>query len=161
MSFILNNYRDFSAKLEQALANDCLSRAELAAIPHFRFRERGEIVLNALMTHFLSNASAPMLDRFINLFSETSPNHIDPIYCEKVFTLDITPAEVRTVLMALLKEFHLKELFGILQPDDYRLLLEEAAAYVGESVIEEVRHWLHQGSGESQNPERNPGFDFA
>jgi flavin-dependent dehydrogenase len=161
MSFILNNYRDFTARLEQALSADRLGRAELAAIPHFRFRERGEIVLNALMTHFLSNAPAPMLDRFINLFNETSPNHIDPIYCEKVFTLDITPAEVHTVLSALLKEFHLKELFGILQPDDYKLLVEEAAAYVGESVVEEVRHWLHLGGEKPQNPERNSGFDFA
>lgn len=161
MSFILNNYRDFTARLDHALSADRLGRVELAAIPHFRFRERGEIVLNALMTHFLSNASAPMLDRFINLFDETSPNHIDPIYCEKVFTLDITPAEVHTVLAALLKEFHLKELFGILQPDDYKLLVEEAAAYVGESVVEEVRHWLHFGGGKAQDPERNPGFDFA
>ena len=161
MSFILNNYRDFTARLEQALSSDRLGRAELAAIPHFRFRERGEIVLNALMTHFLSNAPAPMLDRFINLFNETSPNHIDPIYCEKVFTLDITPAEVHTVLAALLKEFHLKELFGILQPDDYKLLVEEAAAYVGESVVEEVRHWLHLKGDTPPNPERNSGFDFA
>jgi flavin-dependent dehydrogenase len=161
MSFILNNYRDFTARLEQALSSDRLGRAELAAIPHFRFRERGEIVLNALMTHFLSNAPAPMLDRFINLFNETSPNHIDPIYCEKVFTLDITPAEVHTVLAALLKEFHLKELFGILQPDDYKLLVEEAAAYVDESVVGEVRHWLHLKGDTPPNPERNSGFDFA
>ncbi|MDP1704462.1 MAG: hypothetical protein Q8L42_07090, partial [Sulfurimicrobium sp.] len=77
------------------------------------------------------------------------------------FTLDITPAEVHTVLATLLKEFHLKELFGILQPDDYLLLVEEAAAYVGESVVEEVRHWLHFGGDKAQNPERNSGFDFA
>lgn len=161
MSFILNNYRSFSAKLDQALQADRLGHAELAAIPHFRFRERGEIVLNALMTHFLSNAPAPMLDRFVNLFNESHPGHIDPIYCEKVYTLDITAAETRTVLQALLKEFHLTELFGMLPAQDYALLVEEAAYLVGESVIEEVRHLLHLGGDKPQGGTRNPGFDFA
>lgn len=161
MSFILNNYRDFSARLGDALRADRLGRAELAAIPHFRFRERGEIVLNALMTHFLSNASAPMLDRFINLFNGSSPNHIDPIYCEKVFTLEITPPEVRTVLGTMLKEFHLKELFGIIPPADYALLVEEAVYLVGESMVEEVRHLLHLGGTPALDGTRNPGFDFA
>lgn len=161
MSFILNNYRDFAAKLDEALQTDSLGREALAAIPHFRFRERGEIVLNALMTHFLSNAPAPLLDRFIGLFNAGNPNHIDPIYCEKVFTLDIQPAEVRTVLGAMLKEFHLKELAGILAPADYALLIEEAGYFVGESVLDEVRHWFHLGGTPSVDGTRNPGFDFS
>lgn len=161
MSFILNNYRDFAAKLDTALQTDSLGHEALAAIPHFRFRERGEIVLNALMTHFLSNAPAPLLDRFIDLFNSGNPNHIDPIYCEKVFTLDITAEEVPIVLQAMLKEFHLKELFGILPMADYALLVEEAAYFVGESVVDEARHWLHLGGDEPQNGTRNPGFDFA
>ncbi len=160
MSFILNNYRDFAAKLDAALQDDALGREELAAIPHFRFRERGEIVLNALMTHFLSNAPAPLLDRFIDLFNASNPNHIDPIYCEKVFTLDIAPEETETVLRAMLKEFHLKELYGILTPADYALLIEEAAYFVGESVVDEVRHWLGKQHPAEDGP-RNPGFDFA
>lgn len=161
MSFILNNYRDFSAKLDAALQTDSLGREALAKIPHFRFRERGEIVLNALMTHFLSNAPAPMLDRFIDLFNAGNPNHIDPIYCEKVFTLDISTEEVPIVLRAMLKEFHLKELFGILPPAEYGLLLEEAVYFLGESLVDDVRHWLHWGSAEPANGTRNPGFDFA
>lgn len=160
MSFILNNYRDFAAKLDAALAADRLGHAELAAIPHFRFRERGEIVLNALMTHFLSNAPAPLLDRFIDLFNAANPNHIDPLYCEKVFTLDIGVAEVPIVLHALLKEFSLKELFAILPLADYALLLEEAAYLVGDAAVDEVRHLLHAGSA-PPDPTRNPGFDFA
>lgn len=160
MSFILNNYRDFAAKLDEALQTDSLGHDELAAIPHFHFRERGEIVLNALMTHFLSNAPAPMLDRFIDLFNAGNPNHIDPIYCEKVFTLDITVEEIPIVLEAMLKEFHLKELFGILPAADYALLVEEAAYFVGESVIDEIRHLLG-GDDVPRNGTRNPGFDFG
>ncbi len=161
MSFILNNYRDFSAKLDEALQTDRLGHKALAAIPHFRFRERGEVVLNAVMTHFLSNAPAPLLDRFIDLFNAGNSNHIDPIYCEKVFTLDISVEETRIVLAAMLKEFHLKELFGILPMADYALLVEEAAYFVGEGVIDEVRHLLHRGGAEPEDGTRNPGFDFA
>ena len=161
MSFILNNYRDFTAKLEQALQADQLGHAQLAAIPHFRFRERGEIVLNTLMTHFLSNAPAPLLDRFIDLFNPGNPGYIDPIYCEKVYTLDITPAEVRIVLTALLKEFHLRELFSFLTLADYALLVEEAAYIVGDVVMDEARHLLHLGRSEAKDSHRNDGFDFA
>ena len=161
MSFILNNYRSFSARLDAALQADRLGRAELAAIPHFRFRERSEIVLNTLMTHFLSDAAAPLLDRFIGLFDEGSPNHIDPIYCEKVFTLDISAEETRALLATILKAFTLKELLGFLPASEHVLLLEEAAYFVGESAIEEVRQLFHLGDGERQGADRNPGFDFA
>jgi hypothetical protein len=161
MSFILNNYRNFSAKLEQALQADKLAHAELAAIPHFRFRERGEVVLNALMTHFLSNAPAPMLDRFINLFNEGNPVYLDPIYCEKVYTLDITPPEVQLVLQTLLKEFHLRELFGILPLEDYALLVEEAVYLVGDAMVDEARHLLHLGRNQQTDTRLNDGFDFA
>jgi hypothetical protein len=77
-----------------------------------------------------------------------------------VFTLDITVEEVPIVLKAMLKEFHLKELYGILPMADYALLVEEAAYFVGESVIDEVRHLLHRGGSASESGSRNPGFDF-
>lgn len=161
MSFILSNYRSFAAKLEQALQADRLGRAELASIRHVRWRGRGEIVLNALMTHFLSNAPAPLLDRYINLFNENHPGHIDPIYCEKVYTLEITAAETRTVLQAMLKEFHLKELFCVLPLSDYALLVEEAACFVSQSVVDEARRLLHLGDAPPRGGKRKPDFDFA
>lgn len=161
MSFILNNYRDFSGKLDAALRADKLGHAELAAIPHFRFRERSEIVLNAVMTHFLSDAAAPLLDRFIGLFNPENQYYVDPIYCEKVFTLDITTEEVHTLLGTILKAFTLKELLSFLPPSEAGLLLEEAAYFIGESALEEVRHWFHLGGDKPASPDRNSGFDFA
>lgn len=161
MSFILNNYRNFSAKLDAALQADRLGRAELAAIPHFRFRERSEIVLNTLITHFLSDASAPLLDRFIGLFNPDSANYIDPLYCEKIFTLDITTEEVRGVLGTVLKVFSLKELLTFLPASEFPLLLEEAAYFVGESVLSEARHLFHLGAKQPERQDRNNGFDFA
>jgi len=161
MSFILNNYRTFSARLDAALQADRLGRVELAAIPHFRFRERGEIVLNTLITHFLSDASAPLLDRFIGLFNEGSANHIDPIYCEKVFTLDIGIEETRTMLGAVLRAFTIKELLSFLPPSECGLLFEEAAYYVGESALEEARRLFRPGGHTPEPKDRNDGFDFA
>ena len=160
MTFILNNYREFSAKLDAALRADTLGRAELAAIPHFRFRERSEIVLNSLITHFLSNAAAPLLDRFIELFNPTSEYHVDPLYCEKVFTLDITTDEVRDMMRTVLKAFTLKELLSFLPPSQAYLLLEEAAYFVGESVLSEARRWFHLGNDQPERKDVNPGFNF-
>jgi hypothetical protein len=40
------------------------------------------------------------------------------------------------------------------------LLVEEAAYFVGESVIDEIRHLLG-GEDVPQNGTRNPGFDFG
>lgn len=160
MTFILNNYRDFSAKLDAALRADTLGHVELAAIPHFRFRERSEIVLNSLITHFLSNAAAPLLDRFIELFNPNSKYHVDPLYCEKVFTLDITTEEVRNMMGTVLKAFTLKELLSFLPLSQAYLLLEEAAYFVGESVLSEARHWFHLGTKQPENNDINPGFNF-
>jgi 2-polyprenyl-6-methoxyphenol hydroxylase-like FAD-dependent oxidoreductase len=160
MTFILNNYRNFSAKLDTALREDTLSHSELAAIPHFRFRERSEIVLNSLITHFLSNAAAPLLDRFISLFNPTSEYHVDPLYCEKVFTLDITTEEVRQMMGTVLKAFTLKELLSFLPPSQAHLLLEEAAYFVGESVLSEARHWFHMDRNQPVSKDVNQGFNF-
>jgi 2-polyprenyl-6-methoxyphenol hydroxylase-like FAD-dependent oxidoreductase len=160
MTFILNNYRNFSAKLDAALRANTLGHAELAAIPHFRFRERSEIVLNSLITHFLSNAAAPLLDRFIGLFNPGSEYHVDPLYCEKVFTLDITTEEVRNMMGTVLKAFTLKELLSFLPLSQAHLLLEEAAYFVGESVLSEARHWFHLGTKQPENNNINPGFNF-
>lgn len=160
MSFILNNYRNFSARLDSALQADTLGHAHLAAIPHFRFRERSEIVLNSLITHFLSNAAAPLLDRFIELFNPASQYHVDPLYCEKVFTLDITTEEVHQVMGTVLKAFTLKELLSFLPLNQAHLLLEEAAYYVGETVISDAHRWFHLRSNLPQNPDVNPGFNF-
>ncbi len=160
MSFILNNYRDFSAKLDAALRADTLGRAHLTSIPHFRFRERSEIVLNSLITHFLSNAAAPLLDRFIELFNPASQYHIDPLYCEKVFTLDITTEEVHNMMGTVLKAFTLKELLSFLPPSQAYLLLEEAAYFVGEEVLNDARHWFHLKSKHSESRDINSGFNF-
>jgi hypothetical protein len=60
----------------------------------------------------------------------------------------------------VLKAFSLKELLSFLPPSEAGLLLEEAAYFVGESVLEEARNWFHLGSVDPVGRERNHGFDF-
>ena len=160
MSFILNNYRDFSKGLGEKLRADTLDKASLLTIPHFRFLERSEIVLNQMMTHFLSDAAAPLLDRFVEMFNPESPFYIDPIYCEKVFTLNISPEEVRTMMAAIFKAFSVKELLSFLPSSESGLLLEEAAYFVATNVVAEAREWLLGQGKQSFGKEQNKGFDF-
>lgn len=161
MAFILNNYRNFSTKLDVALRTDSLGRAELTAIPHMNFHARSEIVLNSLVTHFLSDASAPLLDRFIMMFNPTCEHHVDPIYCEKLFTLNMTTDDVRYLMGTVFKVFTLKELISFLPISKSYLLLEEAAYFVGESVLSEARDWLQLHSTQSKGSYVSPGFSFA
>lgn len=160
MGFILNNYRTFCKRLSEALSKNTLDEAHLREIPQFDSRGKGEIALNAIMTHFLSNAPENMLDRFIRLFdASNTTGYIDPIYCEKIFTLDIEPEEVTIVLKAMLKSFSLKELCGILPPADYHTLLEAVVEFGEIAVKEEVRA-LFGENGKPANAIRE-GFQFS
>ena len=160
MGFILSNYRSVCAKLSKALQDDTLDVATLTEIPKFRTRGKGEVALNAIVTHFLSNAPENMLDRFIQMFNpENKISYVDPIYCEKIFTLDIEPEEIPIVLKAMLKAFSVKELWGILPPDDYHTLLE-AAVEMGEDAILKEVHALFDENGEPVDNLRN-GFQFG
>lgn len=138
MSFILTNYANFAARLSELIQQNKLDATSLKTLPKFGLTQRREILLNQLMTHFLSNGPAPLLDRFINLFNQG----LDPIYCEKVFTLNMTIADTEFTLRAILKEFNLFELAGVLRPDDYKTLAEEAALFVVQDITGTVRRWL-------------------
>lgn len=160
MGFILTNYRGVCAKLSQALEDDTLDEATLSEIPKFRTRGKGEVALNAIVTHFLSNSPENMLDRFINMFNPVNKDiYLDPIYCEKIFTLDIEPEEVPLVLKAMLKAFSLKELWGIVPPDDYHTLLEAIVEMGEQELIQEVRG-LFGIDGDPSEHLRN-GFQFG
>jgi hypothetical protein len=160
MGFILNNYRGVCERLSQALQDDTLDEASLVEIPKFRTRGKGEVALNAIVTHFLSNAPENMLDRFVRMFNpDNKESYVDPIYCEKIFTLDIEPEEVPIVLKAMLKAFSLKELWGILPADDYHTLLE-AAVEMGEDALIKDVHALFGDHGGPSDDLRN-GFQFG
>jgi len=111
--------------------------------------------MNTLSTHFLSNATAPQLDKFINLF-----NMVDPILCEKMFTLKMSEEELREMLKVVLKTFDLKELVQIIPKRDYLLVLEEAKYVVEDTVIGKMHDMIHFVSGHEDKPKLNGGFEF-
>jgi len=107
------------------------------------------------MTHFLSNANAKQLDQFINLFTK-----IDPIVCEKMFTLNITQKEIRDVLKIIFSEFELVELIKIIPKEDYSIILEEAGFLVEDAAIEEIKKILEPKS-ERSKINKEEGFKFS
>ncbi len=157
MTFILRNYAGFSAKISKLLVANTLDKASLLAVPHYDIHEKYEVLLDAIITHFLSVATANQLDRFINLFKV-----IPYVLCEKVFTLTITREEVHTMLQAMLKEFSIAELVRILPREDYGLVLEETKYFVEDAIHEEMHKiWsLFHSSNETPSGLNN-GYNFA
>ncbi len=163
MSFILRNYRQFSSQMGQLLRANRLDKQSLLAVPHYRTHEKYEVLLNTIVTHFLSNATAPELDRFINLF-----NRIPKILCEKVFTLTISRAEVQLMIKAMLEEFELMQLVRILPKEDYLLVLEEVKYFAEDALLDDMHrvfHGFHRATSvtaaTAAEPGLNNGFDFS
>jgi len=150
MTFILENYRFFSAKIADCLDNDTLDRENLLGASNFRLHDRYEITTNMLATHFLANASTDQLDRFIRLFK----NAIDPLLCEKVFTLKISQAELLVMLEAVLKEFSIGELCCLVPALGLTNLLNELRYFAGDAILDALRNLFEA------HPDTDGGFDF-
>lgn len=153
MSFILANYANFAKELSERIRQNRLDAASLKELPRFGLTQHRQILLNVLMTHFLANAPAHLLDRFIDLFNKD----LDPIYCEKVFTLNMSIGDTEYTLRAILKDFSLFELAGILRPEDYKTLVEEVALFLIEDVLETLRRWLGLPNRPVAFPPADPG----
>ena len=154
MGFILDNYQCVSKKIGKALADNRLDRKSLLKLSRFATHEKYEVVLNALAMHFLVHAKASQLDRFIRLFD----GKVDPLLCEKLFSLTITEEEVISVVPALLSEFSLCELWRIIPKKDYPLIIELAKYFV-KDFWNRFSSWM--GFQKKKNaPAANSGFDL-
>lgn len=120
MGFIMANYKDYARKLSQLLRKDKLNRRSLEKLVKPRHYQRAEILANRIAMHFLANAKASQLDKFIEIF-----NNVDPILCEKMFTLQIAPRETFTFLRAALKQYSFWELWNVIPTRDYPDLLAD------------------------------------
>lgn len=157
MTFILRNYSEFAGKMSKLLNANTLDKQSLLSVPHYEVHEKYEVLLDTIITHFLSVATASQLDRFINLFKK-----IPYILCEKVFTLTISREEVHTMLKAMLSEFKLTELAGILPRQDYLLVLDEAKYFAEDAVVDEMHkvfHMFHQDA--PQTSDIGHGYNFS
>ncbi len=151
MTFILNNYRHFSARILHCLAENTLDREGLLSASLYRTHDKYEIMMNVIATHFLANATTEELDRFIKLF-----RIIDPILCEKVFTLKLSQSELAEMLPVVLEEFTLTELCRIVPAVGFKNLLLEAGYCLEDLLFDSIRDLF--GFGPAQ--ETDDGFDF-
>ena len=151
MTFILNNYRNFANGIVTCLANDTLDRESLLGASLYRTHDKYEIMMNVIATHFLANASTAELDRFIGLFKI-----IDPILCEKVFTLQLSQSELASMLPVILEEFSLAELCRIVPAVGFKNLLLEAGYCIGDLLIDSISDLFNP----AESAPVDDGFDF-
>jgi len=151
MAFILENYRRFAAKIGACLAADTLDRENLLAASHFRLHDRFEVTTDMVATHFLANASTAELDQFIRLFM----TDLDPVLCEKVFTLKVTREELLEMAKAVLKRFGIAELCRLLPGIGVTSLLREVGDFADAGLAAKVRELFRV------HPDTSEGFEFG
>lgn len=139
MTFILNNYKHYAQNLITLVKQNKLDKASLDSLVDFKNYDQHQLLFDKIIIHFLANASATQLDRFINFFTV-----IDPLISEKMFTLRITREEVVDVLRAFLQHFELGELMHIIPTEDYLLVVEIAKDFLEDLVLEKVFHKHHE-----------------
>jgi flavin-dependent dehydrogenase len=149
MTFILNNYRHFAKGILACLADNTLDKQALLNASLYRTHDKYEIMMNVIATHFLANASTEELDRFINLF-----RIIDPILCEKVFTLKLSQSELAEIVPVVLEEFSIAELCRILPAVGVKNLLLEVGYCIEDLISDSIKDFF--------NPDgvKDDGFDF-
>ncbi len=151
MTFILDNYRNFAEKIAQCLDNDTLDRESLLGASHYRLHDKFEIMTDVLATHFLANASTGQLDRFIRLFKEG----VDPILCEKVFTLTVDEEELLGMFKVVLKKFSIPELCRLVPAIGVMNILKMVGYFAGDLLKKAfVRLFTNQP------PQPDSGFEF-
>ncbi len=148
--FIVYNYQKYAASLSGLLEKDDLDRDAINAIVDLSLYEKHQILLDALASHFLANASPKQLDQFISYF-----NANDPVICEKIFTLTVSHDDLRETAKKFFDYFSPLELLGIVPPEDYLLLLKEAGLLAASWITDEIKEKL------GIPIETEPGFDIG
>ncbi len=156
MTFILRNYQYFANQIRSLLSANTLDKKALLSVPHYKVHEKWEVLLDTIVTHFLSNATAPELDRFIDLF-----NKIPKILCEKIFTLTVTREDLHVMLKAILKEFTPLELAHLLPARDYLLVMDEASFFAESAMLNAMSKFVHSGTKASTSSVLDEGFNFS
>lgn len=129
--FIVYNYKTYVKRLLPLIQKDTLEKESLKAVIHFNVREKHQILMDAIASHFLANGTPEMLDRFIDFF-----NSNDPLMCEKIFTLSITQEEVAQVAKEFFKVFNPLELLKIFPLEDWALIAKEIPYFIIDAVGE-------------------------
>lgn len=148
--FIVYNYQKYSAAIGELLDRDTLDRRAINDIVDLSLYEKHQILLDALASHFLANASPEQLDQFIKYF-----NANDPVICEKIFTLTVSHDDLKETAKKFFDYFSPLELFEIVPHEDYLLLLKEAGFLAANWITDEIKERL------GLKIETGPGFDLC
>lgn len=147
--FIVYNYRKYAAALVELLEKDTLDKRSINDLVELSIYEKHQILLNALASHFLANASPKQLDQFIRYFDDNSP-----LICEKIFTLSITHNELKQTAKSFFKYFSPMELLRIVPKEDYGLLVKSAVMLTLSWLWDDIRIRL------GLPVDTSPGFDL-
>ncbi|HEX9080211.1 MAG TPA: lycopene cyclase family protein [Desulfuromonadaceae bacterium] len=151
MTFILDNYRTFAENIATCLDSDTLDRDSLLEASHYRLHDKFEIMTNVLATRFLANASTDQLDRFIRLFKDG----VDPILCEKVFTLTVDEEELLGMIKVVLKRFSIPELCRLVPVIGVMNILRTVVYFVGDFLKKIFCRMFT-----NRAPQPDSGFEF-
>ncbi len=127
MSFILNNYVEYSKNLSHILKGTDLSAKQLNRATAFNIRQRYQVLLDQVVLDFMSYATPTLLDKFTNImFTYTKGKMI-----EEMFILKLNEKDCVTLLLKILKVFSWKELFSVVNAGmDRRLLVKVSIEFV-------------------------------
>lgn len=153
MGFILNNYKQYATSLIKLVQEDRLDEKSIKTLVAMDDYDKTQILVNQIITHFLSNATAKQLDKFIEIFRT-----IDPLICETIFTLKVTKEELKTFIEIALRSFDVDELIRIFPKEDY-LKLIKLARISGTSLIKEVVRKIFKRHRSDQD--HGGGFDIT
>lgn len=148
--FIVYNYQKYAASIAKLLEKDTLDQDSINDIVDLSLYEKHQILLDALASHFLANASPKQLDQFIKYF-----NANDPLVCEKIFTLTVSHDDLKQTAKTFFEYFTPLELLGIVPKEDYLLLLREAGLLAASWITDEIKEKL------GIPVETGPGFDLS
>lgn len=160
MSYITANYKQYAANLKEAVKNDHLSKHQLQSLIKLKLHTRYQVLLDQVVTHFLSYASANMLDQFIRLFEPGGPmEDKGPLLCEKLFTLTLSDDDVKYLVKHLAGFMDLKTLIRSMHPADYLLVLELMAEHLEKNVVDELHELFHRHHNKPE-PQPKDGIEL-
>jgi FAD binding domain len=135
-TFILKNYAPYSRLLSRLIDEDRLDKTSLRSLAGKHTKD-AEFFMNSVVTRFLAFGTVQQLDQFIQVF-----NQVDPVICERVFTLRAGPGDLWAFSRAAVRQMGLRPLLRALPPEERYQLLSDLARVVLQFGRESVLRML-------------------
>ncbi len=137
--FILRNYKAYVKGLKEILDNDTLTQKDLNGLVKLKRYQKSQFIVDKYATYFLSNGTTEQLDKFIQMF-----NKVDPIICEKMFTLRIEPQEIMSLINQVRKDFSIKDLLQIIPRKEWFTVIKDMIR-LGWELVPMVIYYMFKG----------------